>query len=200
MEQLAFTDFFEAHFENFYREKSIGNNPAFGICYMGRSSQPLPMEYSSSPNLIKNPPLIYELGSHEENSHDLRFISNLNNWLRKNIGSRAHEEYNYKIGLITIPAEHTENPEVSRNDLTNLIYSFVGMKKETYEQNTNRVRERRTMDNLAASLIIWSLKNEKNIQELIFNYHIEELPNQLLRILKGRDLDKFIGEYSSNGN
>lgn len=196
MPHQNFLNLFEEYFDNFSRDKSINNSLAFGICYRGRNSQYLQIEDSSTANLRKDSPIIYELNSQEDSLHDLSFISSLNNKLKKTFEIGATEDYNFKIGLMTIPFYQFNKLEESENDLPNLLYVFAGMTKRFYEQSQNKIKEKKRMDNLGASIMLWNLKNEKNPLEIIFNYYIEEFPNELFRVVKGKDLDKFFSDYS----
>jgi hypothetical protein len=192
MQHLNFLDWFETYFDNFSRSKSIGNSPAFGICYRARNFQSFPIENSSIDHIREGIPISYELSSHEDSSHDLSFITSLNHQLRKTFERGAPEQYHFKVELVQIPFSFHNKSEEFKNDLPASLYVFTGMTKEFYKQAQNKIIEKKRMDNLGASIINWSLLKEKDPLEIIFNYHTEEAPNELLRRFKEKDLDEFI--------
>ncbi|MCX6750557.1 MAG: hypothetical protein NTZ83_03800, partial [Candidatus Pacearchaeota archaeon] len=169
---------------------------AFGICYRGRNSQYLRME-DSSQNLRKITPIIHKLSSQEDDLNDLKFLSNLDSKLKRFLGSGSIGKYNLETGLITIPLplDQSNQTEESKSELPNLLYAFAGITKQFYETVTSKIKEKKIMDNIGAYMILWSLKDKKDPLEIIFNYHLEEAPNELLRILKGEDLENFIAGY-----
>jgi hypothetical protein len=192
-----FLNCFEGYFDEFSRKDNIANSPSFGICYRSRNSKYLQTD-DYSQNLRKITPIVHKLSSQEESLNDLKFLSNLDSKLKRFLGSELIGKYNLETGLITIPIplDQFNQPEESKNELSTLIYAFAGITKEFYENVTNKIKEKKILDNIGAYMILWSLKDEKNPLEVKFNYHLEESPNELSRILKGKDLENFIAEYS----
>ena len=194
---MKFIDWFETYFDNFSRDKRIDNSPAFGICYRARNSKYLSIEDSSVANIREGIPIIYELSSQEDSLHDLSFITNLNNKLRKTFEAGKTENYNFKIELVPISFDSPNQSEELKNNLPTFLYVCAGMTKEFYWQNKNKRDAKKLIDNMGVSTLLWSLKNGKDPLEIIFNYHLEEAPNEILRKIKGRDLDEFIKFHSS---
>jgi hypothetical protein len=196
MPHLNFLNWFEGYFDEFSRKENIGNSPSFGICYRGRNSKYLLID-DSSQNPKRISPLVHKLSSQEDELNDLKFLSNLDARLRRFLGFDSIGKYNLETGLITIPVplDQSSSTEESKNELPNLLYTFAGITKSFYETASSKIKERKDMDTIGAYMILWSLKEEKNPLEIIFNYHLEEAQNELLRILKGKDLENFIAEH-----
>ncbi|MGY4884433.1 MAG: hypothetical protein ACP5NZ_02530 [Nanobdellota archaeon] len=184
---------FDTHFDNFCRNKEISNSPSFGICYRGRNSRYLHTdEYSQRKNL----PIIHKLNSEDEaQNSDLKFIENLENKLRKELDAKQLGKYIIETGYITIPMELSSQSDESRNELPNLIYVFGGMTKNFYETIHNKIKEKKDLDYVALSMIFWGLKNDKNPLELIFNYYPQEAPDELLRVIKDKELEILISKH-----
>jgi len=190
-------NWFEAYFDEFSRKDNIGNSPSFGICYRGRNSKYLLID-DSSQNPKRITPIVHKLSSQEDELNDLKFLSNLDSRLKRFLGFESLGKYNLETGLITIPVhlDQSNSIEESKNELPNLLYTFAGITKPFYETASSKIKEKKDMDNIGAYMILWSLKDEKDPLEIIFNYHLEEAPNELLRVIKGKDLLDFISKYS----
>jgi hypothetical protein len=186
-----FMESFNDLFEEFYRSKNIANSPCFGVCYRSRNARYLQTnEYAQHSKKIT--PIVHKLSSHDESLNDLKFLSNLDSRLKRFLGSNLTGKYNLETGLITLPLDKSDIPEESENTLPSFIYSFAGITKDFYDNTTNKIKEKKMLDNIGAYLLLWSLKEDKNPLEIIFNYYPEESPNELLRVLKGKDLEEFI--------
>ncbi len=194
MPHQKFMESFNNLFEEFYRSKNIANSPSFGVCYRSRNAKYLQTdEYSQDSK--KTTPIIHKLSSQEEDLNDLKFLSNLDSRVKRFLGPGLIGKYNLETGLITLPLDKSDLPEESENVLPSFIYSFAGITKDFYDNITNKTKEKKMLDNIGAYVLLWSLKDDKNPLEIIFNYYPEESPNELLRILKGKDLEEFIKKH-----
>lgn len=178
-------DLFKLDFENFVREKNVNNSPAFGISYRVRNSHYITEEDSST---------TYELNSQNESSHDFNFISGVNNKLEK-ISEAEIGNFPFKINVTTISLNLPNKPDDSQEDLATFLYVYMGMEKSFYEQQKPR-DAKSLMENIGISTLFWGLKKGKKPLELIFNYHLQESPNELLRHFKDKELNKFIKSHS----
>jgi len=179
-------DWFKLDFENFVGDKIIDYSPAFGICYRVRNSHYLSEEGS---------PITYELNSQEDSLHDFNFIKELNNKLR-NVSESKMGNLPFKLGLTTVLLTLPNKSEDFQKDLATFLYIYMGMTKSFYEQSENKKITKSSMENLGTSTLLFGLKNGKKPSEVIFNYHLEESPNELSRDLKDKDLNKFIKSLS----
>ena len=179
------TDWFKFDFENFAGDKKMNICLAFGISYRVRNSHYIKEEDS---------PIIYELNSQNGSSYDLNFINELNKRLEK-ISEAEIGNSPFKINLTNISLNLPNKPDDSQKDLATFLYVYMGMTKTFYGQQKPR-DAKSLMENIGISTLFWGLEKGKKPLELIFNYHIQESPNELLRHFKDKDLNKFIKSHS----
>jgi hypothetical protein len=192
MPHLNLLNYFNAYFSNFCKKQKIENNPSFGICYKGKNSEILKIIQNNSKNLT---PIVHKISSEDEDVNDLKFISHLDDNLRKYLGFERFGKYSFETGFITLPSNTINKEELQTQETPNLIYILGGISSKSYNDSPEKTKEKNILETKVASIVLWSLKNQKEPLQINFNYNLQESENKILRILGKESLERFISKY-----
>ena len=154
-------DWFMVDFGNFIRDlenKTIEKDPAFQFSYKLNNKSKFIFPSNDSP-------ITYRINSNEVDENDLYFINNLNKKLTEtsyyNL-SPNDTHFNFNLKLMSDSWMH-ENPET-------LLYVQAGLNRDFYEKNKSSKEISSVIDNLAKSILLGGLKEERKPHEVVFSY------------------------------